>query len=430
MKPGPWKSAAISLAACVGLSSCSVWLCSCSGAPSSPLPTAPPTFSVQLGTETTLLTTAQRAAFGIQYGPPDGTLGVYFNAGTYTFFGASRSASTNCSGTPAVQGTYRFGGTLTSITAPYGCTAIIQPGNDPNGYTFDRDYAGGGPVLPVTSATGTAGLLHIYHGEYHAGTCANLGTCFYASLGMALSTNGGATFTKLGEIVQPYVTRSSILNNNLNLDIGGGTLLLADQNGAHIANLATANPANVYLYVFYTDRDPSAAAANPCNTTSCVAVARAQLSTVVAAAFAGNTAAFPTLFQKYYQGGWTQPATSSDPNAATNAGHYTPVVAASADFPSVVYDTSTQQYVMAYGADNNSVAMVYGATLLSWSAPIASGAIAYTGAGLVYPTLVGESSDPTVSNGSPYLYYVHSPNAWPDWPDANVVYRQLHTTYQ
>ena len=401
--------------------------CSSSTTPSTPPP--PRTFTVQQGAANPLLTTAQRASLGFQFGPPDGTLGVLNSSGTYTFFAAARSASTNCPGTPSTQGTYRLSGTLTSITGGFTCTAGVRPGGDPNGYTFDRDYAGGGPVLPVTSSSGQPGLLHIYHGEYHAGTCSHLGTCFYAALGLGLSLDNGATFTKLGEIIQPTVTRDSILTNNLNLDIGGGTLLLADQNGNFIPNLATANPSNVYLYVFYPDRDPAASATAPCSTRSCPAVARALLSTVVNAAFANNTAVVPTLFQKFYQGGFTQPATSSDPNAATPSGHYTPLFATALDFPSVLYDTSTQQYVMAYNTDNNAVGMRYGSNLLTWSDPIPSGAITNGTGGLVYTTLVGESSDPTVSNGNPYLYYIASP-PWPDWPGATVTDRQLHLSYQ
>jgi hypothetical protein len=83
-------------------------------------PPSTPVFSLQLGQENPLLSTAQRASFGLQYGPPDGTHGVLLTSGIYTFFSASRSSST-CAGTPLIEGTYRLGGTLTAITAPYGC---------------------------------------------------------------------------------------------------------------------------------------------------------------------------------------------------------------------------------------------------------------------------------------------------------------------
>lgn len=393
-------------------------------------PPTPMVFTVQPSSESTVLTTSQRAVLGLQYGPPDGTMGVLWSSGTYTFFMPARSSS-SCAGTPLTEGTYRLGGSLTAISAPYGCSAEVtpSPNGDPNGYTFDRDYAGGGPVLAVTSSTGAVGILHIYHGEWHGGTCSGLGECFYASLGMAFSKDGGTTFSKLGEILQPYVTRSSIIGANTNLDVGGGTLLIADGSGQHIPNLAAADPSNTYLYIFYSDRDPSSATSSPCNQYSCIAVARAPLATVVANAFAGNTAAFPTLFKKFYNGAFTEPGTSGDPDAAANSGHYTPVIAAVGSFPSVLYDTSTQQYLIAYTTGNNAIAMQHGSTLLSWSGPIASGAITDNTDSILYTTLIGEGSDPATGNGEPWLFYITAPN-WPNWPAATVVSRRLQLTYQ
>lgn len=408
----------------------SLVLSSC-GSSSQPAPQrAPSVFTVSASSESTLLTQTQRTALGFQYGPPDGTIGVLLNGGTYTFFMAARGSS-SCTGTPSMQGTYRFGGSLTAITAPYGCSAEITSSShgDPNGYTFDQDYAGGGPVLAVTSASGAAGILHIYHGESHGGTCANSRFCNYSSLGMAFSRDGGASFSKLGEIVQPYLTRSSVFGANQGIDVGGGTLVVADGNGQHIANLATADPSNTYLYVFYSDRDPSAATATACNQTPCIAVARASLATVIADAFAGNTAAFPTLFKKFYNGAFTEPSTSGDPNAATNSGHYTAIIAAAGSFPSVLYDASTQLYLIAYTTGNNAIAMRHGSTLLSWSDPVLSGAITDGTNTILYPTLVGEGTDPGTGNGNPWLFYLDA-TAWPQWPSATIVSRRLQLTYQ
>ncbi len=392
--------------------------------PSTPIGSG--TFTLQLQPPSPVLTVAQRTALGFKDGPPDGTLGVLLNNGTYSFYGAALSGP-SCSGTPGVQGTYRLGGSLTAITAPYGCTALIQPGRDPNGYTFDINYAGGGPVLPVTSSTGQAGVLHIYHGEFHGGVCAT-GPCTYASLGMALSKDGGATFQKLGEIVQPYATRSTQINAGTYTQVGGGTLILADANGNHIVNVTAADPSSVYLYVFYYDADPSAA--SPCNVGQCLAVARAQLSAVLTAAFAGNTGAFPTLFTKYYNNGWTQPGTSGDPDAAANSGHYTPVIAATGAFPSVIYDSTTQQYLIAYAAANHtSITMQHGSSLLSWSGPISAGVLTDGNNALLYPTLVGEGSDPTTSSGEPWLFYLDA-TAWPDWSAATITNRRVQLSLQ
>ena len=314
-----------------------------------------------------------------------------------------------------------------AITAPYGCTALIRPGGDPNGYTFDINYAGGGPVLAMTSPTGQAGVLHVYHGEFHGGTCGT-GTCTYASLGMSLSKDGGATFQKLGEIVQPYVTRSAQIAAGMEIQVGGGTLVLADVNGNHIANVSTADPSTVYLYIFYYDADPSAA--SPCNTGQCLAVARAQLSAVLTAAFAGKTAAFPTLFTKYYNSGWAQPGTSGDPTAATNSVHYTPVIAATGAFPSVIYDSTKQQYLIAYAAANHtSITMRHGSSLLSWSGPISTGVVTDGTNAVLYPTLVGEGSDPTTSSGQPWLFYLDA-TTWPDWEAATIMNRRVQLSLQ
>lgn len=423
-------SASLMVCLCFAMISCGGTATPPASSPASPPVTAAAVFTIQPSAETPLLTPTQRSALGFQYGPPDGNIGVLLTGGRYSFFMPARGSST-CTGTPTAQGTYRLGGTFSAITAPFGCSAAITPSSngDPNGYTFDQDYAGGGPVLAITSSTGAAGILHVYHGEAHGGTCASTGHCTYSSLGMAISSDGGATFQKLGEIVQPYLTRAAVLGANQGIDVGGGTLIVADGNGAHITNLATADASNVYLYVFYTDRDPSAATATACNQTPCLAVARAPLLCVFADAFAGNTAAFPTLFKKFYNGGFTEPATSGDPNAASNAGHYSPVVAAAGSFPSVLYDASTQQFLLAYTTSNHAIVMQHGSTLLSWSGPIASGAITDGTNSILYPTLVGEGDDPATGNGTPWLFYI-SATDWPSWPTATVVSRRLQLTYK
>ena len=404
-----------------------VFIAACNSGGTTPsTPTGSGTFTLQLQPPSPVLTVAQRTALSFKDGPPDGTLGVLLNNGTYSFYGSALSGPT-CSGTPGVQGTYRLGGSLTAITAPYGCTALIQPGGDPNGYTFDSNYAGGGPVLAVTSSSGQAGVLHVYHGEFHGGVCAT-GPCTYASLGMALSRDGGATFQKLGEIVQPYATRSTQINAGTYTQVGGGTLILADANGNHVANVTAADPSSVYLYVFYYDADPSAP--SPCSLGQCLAVARAQLSAVLTAAFTGNTAAFPTLFAKFYNNGWTQRATSGDPDAAANSGHYTPVIAATGAFPSVIYDSTTQQYLIAYAAANHtSITMQHGSSLLSWSGPISAGVLTDGNNALLYPTLVGEGSDPTTSSGEPWLFYLDA-TAWPDWSAATITNRRVQLSLQ
>jgi len=384
------------------------------------------TFTVSPSAESPVLTPSQRASLSFLYGPADGSIGALTSGASSTFFMPATS-SASCAGSPSTTGTYRFGGSLGAFTASYGCSAVIRPGGDPNGYTFDRDYAAGGPVLSITSAAGASGVLHIYHGESQGGTCPGLGKCFYSSLGLALSKDGGANFSKLGEILQPYVTRSTVLNANTNLEVGGGTLLVADGNGQHIGSLAAADPNNTYLYVFYSDFDPSAGSTGDCAQSTCLALARAPLATLVAQAFAGNTAVVPTLFKKFYKGAFTEPGTSGDPNAATNSGHYTPIIAASGSFPSALYDAATERYFIAYTTGNSAIAIQYGSTLFSWSGPIPSAAITSGSKSILYPSLIGEGTDPATGNGNPWLFYVTA-SSWPDWSTATVVSRRLQLT--
>lgn len=200
--------------------------------------------TLTFGAETPVSTFAQRKALGFQYGYVDGVLGATFNAadGGYTFFGSGHTQTSTalCPGTPNTQGAYRFGNSPTSITTDFGCEAVLtEPTGGPPltdggviGY-FDRDYLGGGPVLRVTSADGTQhGILMTFHAEFHWGkVCSGGAPCFYGTLGMALSTNNGASFTSLGEIIQPYITRPAAVALGPSISIGAGPIVLGDESG-------------------------------------------------------------------------------------------------------------------------------------------------------------------------------------------------------
>ena len=68
--------------------------------------------------------------------------------------------------------------------------------------------------------------------------------------------------------------------------------------------------------------------------------------------------------------------------------------------------------------------MQHGATLLSWSCPIVSAAFTDGANAILYPTLVGEGSDPATGNGNPWLIYIDA-TSWPSWPSATYVSRRL-----
>lgn len=381
-----------------------------------------------VGAENVLLTSAQMLTDGFSYGPIDGTLGAIYNAGTYTLFGSGYKT------TGGTQGAFAFTGSLTSITGS-NLTPLIAVGGDPNSYDFDKNYSGGGPVIPLYNGLISVGYLMAYHGEYWCTTangCSNSNSGggspnFYSGLGLAYSANG-TTFTKMGQVVQPYPTRASIFVANTNLEVGGGAMMIGDVNGNYIPNFATlANKASAYIYIFFSDRDLTNTV-SPCSTgVHCVGVARASYNSVVNAATGNHPNLFPTLFQKYYQGSFAQAATSSGNDQTTNSGDYTAVVADSSPlYPSVVYVSNISEFLMTYSTGNNQINFVTGTNLLSWSGNITPMQINQSGWTMLEPSLIGESTDPLTSNGSPYVYYVKA-NNWiaQNWRSANYVMRQV-----
>jgi hypothetical protein len=390
-------------------------------------------FSIQLGPETLVLDLANRAALGFTFGPPDGYLGVLRHRGAYTFFVPAMSG-TNCS-TPHMQGTYRLGGTLTQFTNADGCAVSLKDGAagnvEPNGYSFDRDYSGGGPVTDIP-LDGQRAIVMVYHGEWHPGGLCNSVPWFYGSLGMAVSTDEGASFQSLGEIVQPYPTRAEGLGTTSdchNVHVGYGTLVLADAQGNPLPRNERLNPNRGYYYIFYTDTDPTIMT-GPCSGGAyCIAAARARRADVIQAIQTGDTTAFPGLFKKYYctatACGFTEPATGQDRDNAVNSGHYTPLFAQPGGQPTVLYDRTIQQFLMAY----QSAFTLYiqaSPNLLQWSGiPLPNGTIDESPNLLGYPTLVGEGRNPTIGGANPYLYYLNTVTSFPNWKAANYVFRQI-----
>ncbi|HXJ82853.1 MAG TPA: hypothetical protein VMS64_29715 [Candidatus Methylomirabilis sp.] len=389
-------------------------------------------FSIQLGPETLVLSLPERQALDFMFGPPDGYLGVHRRHGTYTFFVPARSSSTTSCSTPNIQGTYRLGGSLTQFNNAYGCAASLKDGLEgnvePNGYSFDRDYSGGGPVARLTLG-GRSAILMVYHGEWHPGASCLSVPWFYGALGMAVSTDQGATFQSLGEIVQPYPTRAQGLGTSSdchNVHVGYGTLVLADAQGNELPRRERSNMDRGFFYVFYTDTDPTIAS-GPCSGGAyCIALARARRADVAAAAAAGDTAAFPSLFKKYYCSspsgpcGFTEPGTGGDPDNATNSGHYTPLFAQAASQPTVLYDRTIKQFLMAYQSAFQLFIQA-SPNLLQWSGtPLPNGTLNESPSLLGYPTLVGEGSNPSIGGASPYLFYLSTVTSFPNWTSTQI----------
>jgi hypothetical protein len=367
-------------------------------------------------------------ALGFMFGPVDGTLGAIDSSGTYTLYGSGYKTA------GGIQGAYAFSGDLTTISGT-NLIPLITKGGDPNRYDFDVDYSGGGPVVPPYNGTTRVGYLMSYHGEFWCNAsngCSNANSSsgspnFYSALGLAFSVDG-VTFRKMGQVVQPHLARAAVFAGNSNLEIGGGSMMIADASGNFIPGFANlADKSAAFLYIFFSDIDPTNSE-SPCNTSvHCIGVARAPYDAVVAAANGEQTAQFPLLFSKFYQGTFSEPATSSGNDQVAGAGHYTAVVADSAPlYPSIVYMTKTDGFLMTYSTGNNQINFRTGASLLSWSPNIASMQITQSGETLLEPSLLGESGDPLVSGGQPFVYYVKASNwAAQHWRSASYVSREI-----
>jgi hypothetical protein len=265
--------------------------------------------------------------------------GVKESPSQYRFFGSGESLNTQaCPGTPGVQGVYAFTANLSTSPPGFttGCAALLHPSGPPveTGIvgSFDRNYVGSGPTMRVTHPDGQRGVLLVYYAEvqwYDDGPCASGTTlCFYGTLGIAFSADDGATFQKLGLIIQSRISRATFHTAPY---LGGnfGSAMVHSFSGDAAGNAVdprTTNPSQTYIYVFYVDNQEDLGAADPCAPgKACLAVARALLSDVIEAAFNLDGVTLSGLFRKYYNGGFGVPAAQPDPNGTLPTNNAAPI---------------------------------------------------------------------------------------------------------
>jgi hypothetical protein len=370
-----------------------------------------------VGPAQTVLSAAQRAALHMSiFG--DGTLGIVRSGAGYIFFGAGNSGQ---------EGTQRLtAGALDPshdpLLAPSDVSASGVPlpalSPDPQG-DFDRNYAGGGPTYRITAADGQVALLQVYHGENHyRGT----GLPFYASLGMAISRDGGRTFRRIGEFIQPADTLAEAAATGSSQDVGSGPLVEADQFGRPVTS--STNPSDSYYYTIFTDTDPKAA--RPYNITPSFAIARAKKSDVIEAAFRGAVADW----KKFYLGDDPAPRPGVDYFTEPGVGgRFTSILrrdrGGAIAFPSVAYDYYLGRFVLAYGYGKRQILLrVSTGDLLHWGPAQVVASPGGDAADAIYPTLVGEGSDPARLGQRFWLYSVEGSH-FPDWRQQALVAREI-----
>jgi hypothetical protein len=375
----------------------------------------------------TFATHAELERYGFSWGPSDGQFGaIPTGGGRYRFYGAAGSAS-SCAGTPnANNSAFSFTGTLDQVTGRNGCRRLFGPGAGPAGWVFDKDYAGGGQVVPFALG-GKRGWLMSFHAEVwwrnpaspdrkcDVGGSGSKVACFYSSLGLAVSTDDGGTFKIAGQMFQPSQPMSVFTGSGRIMAVGYGSLIVADANGKHLDN-PPADPSGAYFYLIYSDLLPGSPGA--CDRFACAGIARARYADVITAALSGDPHRIATVFHKYdgaAPDAWTQPATSDTPDQSGTAGKYAPLWT---DEPggsvAVIYDGSFDVYLAVYQT-LAGLKLRASSDLIHWTRPIGP-PVQEPGRTLYYPTLIGETGNPTIAGPTPRLYFSSFPiGQFPNW---------------
>jgi hypothetical protein len=345
----------------------------------------------------TILSTAEMQKYGLLF--PDMPLGFVRGAnGQYMAFAGGGSVRDLGPGPGKVPfGTYKFTGTLDHLVPAktsgqwpaYSLTnGLKQP--SPDGSAFDRDYAAGGPTYTMP---GSSTLLQIYHGEYHCGS--NTGLPAYGASGMAVSTDAGDSFKKIGEILSPHVAQEDVCQSGKKAGFwADGGLIEADADGHRSA------VGDAYDYILFVDHN---AMDEPFIG---ISIARAKKADVLASIGRGTA----PKFQKYYNSK-TLPGSFgqffTEPGVGGNS---TPIVATRNVYigtPGVLYDSYLRKFVLYYQFNQKHISLLTSDTLFEWSAPVNVLDIEQSAdSRLFYPSLVGLGADPADLGKEFFVYYL------------------------
>jgi hypothetical protein len=330
---------------------------------------------------------------------PDTPIGVLKNGDTYTFFGSDGGDHMIQLWNGSYYGNDKFGSAdsvVGTLDNPLGsgppANITISPNPDPNvNPNYSRyDYMGGGPVYRVPQGNvGAGNLLMVYHGEIPTITTQS----FYSVLALAASSDEGAHWTDLGEIIE--------INQPYRIDLDGFDI--GDQ---------TLVPSldGQYLQIYFRDWIKNGTT-HWGNSLTNVSIARASIASVYGDAFGSEPHA--ASFNKYYLGTWLQPGInglSSDLNPQSLwVGEN-----------QVLYDDYLQRYVMIVG---EGVLMAYAESPdgMHWSLPLLIHDMRNQPdqpTGYVMP--VGTGDDPHTLGQQFYVYYTRYPTTGGGWKAASL----------
>lgn len=340
--------------------------------------------TVTVGSTTQQLSPSQRGSVSSYW--PDGNLGAVNVNGTNYIFAPQANPGT-------------VGITLSDLNnwsqlTKINTTSNLQPGGS---NSFDQNYIGGGAVY-YDSASGY--LIGLYHGEQWFG---GGGSPFYSAEGLAYSKDLGVTWHKLGEVLSPQSTWTAN-GSQCQAEIGTGTLLVVGS----------------YFYDYFTDNSSS------CTGYEHLAVARASISSVIAAVKAGIpfTSGPGTLFMKYTgNGSWNGVGVNDLANPQNGGGASATIASVSNGEilePNVRYNSYLGKYVLAYSNLFTDIELAFSSDGLSWSSPtvVVSGG-SQPSDEIYYPSLLNANGgDPQVL-GQNFIVVYDRPLSW-SWSNASV----------
>lgn len=318
--------------------------------------------AVRLGERKVILRDGQH---GLKYFP-DGAIAVVRKRPEYRILMAVGASS------------YLLEGENIESLVPVG--KVLAPGG---GGSFDNGYAG---ISGAYYHSGSGELLALYHAEDQEkmGRFDNGVVGFYCSVGLAVSRDDGATFTKMGPVITSHLPK----NPEGTRDQGCGEVcIVPDKSGS-------------YLYAYYTDHSRIDGRGVQ------ICMARCPI----------NDKASPGAWRKLYEGSFSQPGLG---------GKDTPVVTArdmraDAVFPHVTYSGMLQKYVMVLNInfymecinrtkpEQSGIYVAFSDDGIRWSEPvrlITAYSVPLLGEEIVWhPTLIWSDGDPAAG----WLYYSYS----------------------
>ena len=356
-----------------------------------------------------LVTAAQRKAAGNRAWPPltdaangcawpDTELGVAKIDGGYVFFGSDGGYHERQLWEDQYYGNNKYGSvtrTIGTLDNPLGTEdpidVTINPNPDPsvNPFYSAYDYMGGGPVYQVPAGMPGAGkLLMVYHAEIPTVTTQS----FYSVFALASSSNGGMSWTDLGEIVR--------INQGYRTDMDGYDI--GD------ANLVVSPDAK-YFYIYFSDWLANGTT-HWGNTVTVLSIARATISSVLNDAFGDHPRA--SKFEKYYKGWDLNQALGGYSQDINPKGAYVGNM-------QVAWNSDLKRYQMFI---NQGVLIAYAESPdgMSWSIPTVLHDFRNDpGTPSVYDVPVGMGENPNILGKEFYILYTSSPSAT-GWEGASV----------